>query len=225
MRFAAIAVFAAVGITLTAGVVITMKPPTAEASAPTVAQASPKSIAPGLGNSKAAPVGASFSLPDGITLENPIVAHSAEDPVDCDDKYPEGPDANGGAVAICLVFRNQTNTPIEVKLPPGLMFVSRSDKVQSGFLVQTVTIRVPPGERFVSPLFLHCANGDRNLSSRGDEYELGPILQGAAFQELFDLLEGKEVGREDLAFVQLAVRHLTNNEGLSAADRAALQAM
>lgn len=225
MRLAAIAVSAAVGVTLSIGAVVATKPPAAEASAPAAPQASRKSIAPGLGNSKADPVGAPFALPDGITLENPILSYSTGDPVDCDDKYPEGPDANGGAVPLCLVFRNSTHSPIEVRLPPGLMFVSVSDDVQSGFVVQTITIRVPPGERFVSPIYLHCANGDRGLPSRGDGYELGPILQGAAYQELFDLLEGKTVDHEEIPYVQLAVRHLTNNEGLSAEDRANLRAM
>lgn len=186
-----------------------------------------KSAGPGLGLSKAEPEGAPFKLPPGITLEDPILAYASQDPIDCEDKYPEegDPSNNGGAVTLCLVFRNTTGQPITVTLPPGLLFVSKSDKVQSGFTVQTVRIVVPAGERYFSPLHLHCANVDRNLSSRNDEYKLGPIVQYEEFNELFTLLEGKTVTRDELAYVQLAVRHLTNGEGLSAEDRAALKAM
>jgi len=184
-----------------------------------------RSAGPGLGLSTAAPEGDPFTLPAGVTLENPILAYSPDDPIECEEKYPEPEARNGSAVALCLAFRNSTSAPIDVTLPPGLLFVSTSDKVQSGFLVQRLTIEVPPGVRYVSPLLLHCANIDRNTSTQRDEYTLGPIVQYKAFQEFYALLEGKDVSGDEVALVQLAINHLAEGEGLSASDREALESM
>ena len=79
-------------------------------------------------------------------------------------------------------------------------------------------------KRFFAPLFLHCANQGRNTSSLKDEFKLGPVVQYKDFQEFYTLLAGKKVTGDEVAIVQLAVFHLTNGEGLSASDRAALQA-
>ncbi|MFJ6024312.1 hypothetical protein ACIQC9_06925 [Brevundimonas sp. NPDC092305] len=190
-------------------------------------QASRKSAGPGLGNSTAPLVGDPFELPDGIELETPILAYSPEDPIDCDEKYPEDgtPAANGSAVTLCLAFRNTTGRTVEVRLPPGLTFRALSDKVQSGFVVQWVTIRIPPGERFVSPVHTHCLNQNRNTSRRNDEFELGPVLDLPGFDRLIEALGDKVVPRRHVATVQFAVTRLSNGETVPAETWAQLEAL
>ncbi|AFE03870.1 putative lipoprotein [Corallococcus coralloides DSM 2259] len=184
-----------------------------------------KSAGPGLGNSKAAPEGTTFALPAGLTMDNPITSYTAHDPIECDNIFPEDAKGSGDEVTLCLIFRNTTGAPITLTLPPGLLFVSTNDDVQNGLLVQTVTIEVPPGERFFVPLFLYCANQDRSTTGPDDKYVLGPTVQYKEFQELYSLLASKKLGFEDTGVIQVAVDHLANGEGLSSSDRAALQAL
>ena len=184
-----------------------------------------KSAGPGLGNSKALPEGATFTLPAGLTLEVPTKTYSVENPVECDDKFRNEGKGNGDAVALCLIFNNTTGGPITLTLPPGLLFVSKKGDIQNGLLPQRVTIEVPAGPRYFAPLFLYCANQDRDTGGVGNDFELGPVVQYPAFQELYSLLEGKTLTRQSAVPIQSAITHLTNGEGLSDADRAALKAL
>ncbi|NPC74894.1 MULTISPECIES: hypothetical protein [Corallococcus] len=184
-----------------------------------------KSLAPGLGFSREAPLGQAFTLPAGLTLENPIVAYSPENPVDCDDKYSDEAKGTGEEVRVCLIFNNTTNAPITVTLPPGLILVSTNDDVQNGIIVQTVSIVVPPGERYFAPMFAYCVNENRSTTGNDDRYELGPTVQHKDFQDMFSLLAGKDISKEEAARIQSVVDHVAQGEGLSAADRATLQGM
>ncbi|NOK10575.1 hypothetical protein [Corallococcus exercitus] len=183
------------------------------------------SAGPGVGTSKAQPEGTPFTLPAGITLETPLKSYNVEDPVDCDDKFKKEAKGSGGAVALCLIFRNTTGGPVTVTLPPGLIVISKDGSIQNGLLAQRVSIEVPPGERYFAPLFLYCANQDRSTSGINDDYALGPVIGYEGFQELYTLLEGKQLTVDDVTPIQLAITHLTNGEGLSASDRAALKAL
>ncbi|MHA7628231.1 hypothetical protein [Corallococcus sp. M7] len=184
-----------------------------------------KSLGPGLGFSKAAPAGQPFTLPPGLTLENPIIAYSPENPVDCDDKFADEANGTGEEVTVCLIFNNTTNAPITVTLPPGLIFVATSDDVQNGIIVQTISIVVPPGERYFAPMFAYCANQNRSTTGSDDRYELGPVADHKDFQEVFSLLAGKQLSKEDAARVQSVVHRVSQGEGLSSADRATLQGL
>lgn len=184
-----------------------------------------RSAGPGLGTSTAAPQGAPFSLPEGLVLESPVKSYSPENPVDCDDKYRKEANVSGESVTLCLIFNNTTDRAINVTLPPGLIFVSRDPDIQNGLLAQSYTIEVPAGGRYFAPILLYCANLPRSTSGVGQEYSLGPIIQYPAFKELFSILDGKEIVRRDTAAIQVAVTHLTDGEGLSASDRAALGAI
>ncbi|CAM4519384.1 hypothetical protein HRD49_24180 [Corallococcus exiguus] len=184
-----------------------------------------KSLGPGLGRSKDDPTGQAFALPAGLTLENPIVAYVPENPEDCDDKYSDEANGTGEEVRVCLIFNNTTSTPITVTLPPGLILKSTSDDVQNGIIVQTVSIVVPPGERYFAPLFAYCVNQDRSTTGLDDRYELGPAVTHKDFQEVFTLLAGKKLTREAAGRVQTVVHHVSQGEGLSAADRATLQSL
>lgn len=178
---------------------------------------------PGLGGSTAAPEGTPFSLPAGVTVETPIKGYSGDDPTECDDKYGDQAYGHGELVQLCLIFRNTTGGPVTVTLPPGLFFISRNKGVQNGILTQRIAVELPAGERFFAPILMYCANGPRKPSSTNDEYDVGPVTQYADFKELFSLLEGKTITRDEVGVIQSAVNHLQDGEGLTAADRAALQ--
>jgi hypothetical protein len=184
-----------------------------------------KSVGPGLGFSKETPAGTVFTLPAGLTLESPIPAYAPENPIDCGEKYTDEANGSGEEVRLCLIFRNTTNAPITLTLPPGLIFVATNDDVQNGLIVQTVAIEVPPGERYFAPLFAYCVNQDRSTTGLDDRYELGPVVQHEDFVELYGLLAGKQLTREAAASVQGVVHHVSQGEGLSASDRAVLQAL
>lgn len=184
-----------------------------------------KSLGPGLGRSKETPSGQAFTLPAGLTLENPIIAYSPENPVDCDGKFSDEANGSGEEVRMCLIFRNTTNAPITLTLPPGLMFVATNDDVQNGITVQKVAIEVPPGERYFAPMFAYCANEDRSTTGLDDRYELGPAVQYKDFDDIFALLEGKQLTRDAAARVQGVVHNVSQGEGLSASDRAVLESL
>lgn len=195
----------------------------APAQSSALAKIARRTPGPGIGVSKAAPEGPVFALPEGITVEHPIRSFYLEDPRYCDDK-DEGY-GTGGDVTLCVIFQNHTNAPITVTLPPGLLFVSSSTKIQNGLLVQSASFEVPADERYFAPLLLHCVNQNRETSGVGDEYALGPVVDLPGFNELYALIAGKTIARRDTVPVGVAVTHLSNNEGLQPSDRAALQAL
>lgn len=175
---------------------------------------------PGFGRSMDAPVGAPFILPEGITLETPISGYSPEDPWKCNDIYGDHAYGHGALVRLCPIFRNTTGAPITVTLPPGLIFISNSSQVQNGILTQRISFEVPAGERFFAPMFMYCANGPRRSTASKDEYMLGPVTQYTDFQELFRILEGRDISRDDAGEIQVIVNHLQRKPGLTAEDRA-----
>lgn len=180
---------------------------------------------PGLGRSEKAPEGKTFTLPQGLELEEPIMGYNDSDPTDCDSKYEDEAKGQGANVRLCLIFRNTTNGPITVQLPPGLIFVSRNLAVQNGMLAQRVSFEVPAGERFFQPLFLYCVNSER-LGARPDEsFDLGPVTQYKDFQELFTLLENKTITSTNFPIVDQAMTDLSDGRSLSSDLRAQLNAL
>lgn len=149
----------------------------------------------GFGDSKEDPVGEPFVWPAGIRL--------VDRPNSTEDCFYDSRERNrlyghGANVQICLNLYNETNAPITVKLPPGLMFVAKSKKVQNGFIVTWVTIRVPPREQFFATLYMICANTDRSSPDEGDEIDEQPIVTNhPALTELAKLLESKKCNFED----------------------------
>ncbi len=180
---------------------------------------------PGLGRDETAPEGTPFTLPQGLTLEQPIKGYNDADPTDCDHKYEDEAKGQGELVRLCLIFRNTTNGPITLKLPPGLIFVSRNRAVQNGMLAQRVAIEVPAGERFFQPLFLYCVNSERDGARPEESYDMGPVTQYEDFQELFRLLENKTITSTNFAIVAQAMTDLSDGLGLSSDIRARINAL
>lgn len=179
---------------------------------------------PGMGPSKEKPVGTAYTLPSGVELQKPI---KGDDPfcipVDQKEKDKKG---SGGLVRVCLNFHNtNTQLPITVVFPPGLVLISDSDATQNGILVQTTSIEVPAGRaQFFVPLYLYCLNKTRDPTAGGqDTYSLGPVTQDSSMQELTGLLQNKPLPLvESNNTVQESVWHITDGSGLTASDRDAI---
>jgi hypothetical protein len=178
---------------------------------------------PGMGPSKERPEGTPYTLPAGVELERPI---QGDDPFCVPEEQEEKEQkGSGGAVRLCLQFRNTTQQPILVQFPPGLIFISDQDTIQNGLLVQLVTIEVPARQQpFFVPLYLYCLNKDRRVTQCSqDTYSLGPVTQDAAIMEFIQLLQGKTLPLVDnKGTVQGALWNITDGPGLTPADRDAL---
>jgi hypothetical protein len=180
---------------------------------------------PGFSRSEAPPEGQTFTLPVGLELQQPVQGYHTADPTECDEKYEDEAQGHGDLVRLCLIFRNTTNQPITLQLPPGLIFVSRNRAVQNGMLAQRVAILVPAGARFFQPLFLYCVNSERDSASREQYFDLGPVTQYSDFQELFRLLENKTVTNQNFGVVQQAMTDLSDGRGLDSTIRAQINAL
>lgn len=183
-------------------------------AAPSMAAAQDIAYAPGMGTSEAAPEGTPFVLPEGLTVEAPIRGYNTADPEACDYKYQDQAVGKGEQVRLCVVFRNDTNLPIPLELPPGLIFVSRSREVQNGIIAQRISIMVPPQERYFQPVFTYCTNSGRDSASLGSEFDIGNVTDIPAFQALFRMLEGKVINDSNFVVVDRAVKAISNGEAL-----------
>ena len=195
---------------LTSAFALTLTTPVAEA-------ASRQDYAPdpGLGVSEAMPEGPPFELPEGLTLEDPIRGYNGSDPEDCDYKYAEQGVGKGEQVRICLMLNNQTDAPITLQLPPGLIFVSRKLQHQNGMIAQRISIEVPAKTRYFQPLFAYCVNSSRDSSSLESEYELGPVATQPRFQAFFRFLEDKVIDDINFVAVNLALGDLAEGGEIS----------
>ncbi|WP_120541805.1 hypothetical protein [Corallococcus terminator] len=180
---------------------------------------------PGFADSDKEPEGLPFDLPEGIELKDPIKGFNPFDPDGTckreEDEQALAPQGSGDLIRLCLEFRNTTNQPIDVQLPPGLVFVSSSRKVQHGMLVQGVTLEVPSNEYLFAPIKGYCLNDTRSGNAPVDLFKKGPVTQYSDFKELFALLADKQLPVTGGAVTQLqdAVWRLTNGRELTKADR------
>lgn len=149
----------------------------------------------GFGDSEEEPEGAPLILPAGITLESHIYVLNYFDETDCEGSHLEGPRGRETLVPLCLIFRNNTDGPINVELPPGLIFVSENIKAQNGILIEGLTIEVPSDQYIVSPIRAYCLNDTRSIPGFGEEfkYKLGPVTQYQPMLDLFDKLKTKKI--------------------------------
>lgn len=154
----------------------------------------------GFGSSKELPVGSPFSWPTGLHIVGPLIT---EDECFYEAKRKHRLFGHGAQVQICMNLYNETQKPIRLHLPPGLMFVSKSLDVQNGLLISGVTIEVPAKEQFYANLYMICVNTDR-ASPGHDEYEEQAIITDhPALRELIKLLENKKCNFEDYGGIYL----------------------
>lgn len=177
---------------------------------------------PGMGESLVEPTGNTFTLPKGLEWVTPVKGYSIFEYEKCNDQDYTKARGSGDLVRLCLGLSNTTGQPISVVLPVGLIFISSSLKTQNGMLVQSVTIEVPPAQTFFTPLFMYCINDGRDPSTPEDEFKPGPITTYSDFLQFFDLIKNKTIDEDETGEVQAIVWNLSNGEGLSADDRAAI---
>ncbi len=166
----------------------------------------------GFGSSKERPEGTPFFWPAGVRL---LDKPKTYDECFYDAKKKKRLYGHGGQVWVCLNLYNETNAPIQVKLPPGLMFISESLDVQNGLLVTGVMIEVPAREQFFANLYMICVNTDR-ASPYLDEYEEQAIVTDhPALRELQKLLEGKKCNFEDYGGIYLEPTAVKSSEAIN----------
>lgn len=148
----------------------------------------------GFGRSEERPDGVPFIWPKGLRLlDKPGTGDECFDAVHKQKRLY----GHSGNVALCLSFYNDTNKSITLRLPPGLMYISKSVEAQNGLLLTQVTIEIPPAERYFAQLNMMCVNPPRS-SSPGYEYEEQPIVTDhPALRPLIKMLESKRCNYED----------------------------
>lgn len=202
----------------------------------------PRVVRPGLGEDQSLPVGLPVQFPEGVELSGPIVG------VDEGEACGEGPRGSGYNVIACMTLCNRSGRPQTVRLPRGMTLVSKSaSRYQNGMLIEDIAVVVPPStcggggipldkdrdaldREGVPPpgpgtrirLALYCLNESMSPSEGGLPYALGPVTGDEALQELLELIAGRELDEDAAEVVQTAIYSITENRGLSPADRSAL---
>lgn len=154
----------------------------------------------GFGRSKERPVGRPFAWPAGLHIVGPLIT---EDECFYDAKRKRRLFGHGAQVQICMNLYNETQAPIRLHLPPGLMFVSKSLEVQNGLLITGVTIEVPAQEQFFANLYMICVNTDRDSPSHDEYEEQALITDHPGLRDLTKLLENKKCNFEDYGGIYL----------------------
>lgn len=193
------------------------------------------SAAPGLGDSGAAPTGQAFTLPQGVSLATVVGALHPLD--EAGNKILTQPQCGSytsasvetlnlafGFVDLCVELVNSASGAVSLTLPGGLTFISRDDRVQNGFLAQSVTVNVPTGSKWVL-LRLYCLN-QSYPGADGRQYLLGPQSDYAPLQEVVNILQSKSIDQSETWTVQRAIWHVTDNPaGLTEEVRAELNGL
>jgi hypothetical protein len=168
----------------------------------------------GFGNSEERPEGTPFKLPAAVTINGPMKGYSQYYPEFCDNKEEKDAKGTGDLVRLCIPFFNNSNQPVVITFPPGLIFIAKNLEYQNGILVEQAVFEVPPQQQFYMPLFLCCLNSSRHPSMPGEEWEMGPVTNYKDMLDLVTLLNTKKLSREsDVTVpVQHAVWDVSNGE-------------
>lgn len=156
-------------------------------------------IEPGFYYSDERPVGTPFEWPKGITLVGKVKSD-----FDCfDEAYKKNRHyGNGSLVYVCLNLLNSTNKPINVTLPPGIIWESESTQAQNGLLIKKVSIEVPAAEQYFALLHAYCVNPGRS-GSIGYDYKAQPILTShPGMEQLYRLVANKKINFEQYGRVR-----------------------
>lgn len=192
---------------------------------------------PGFGDDERAPTGAPFTLPPGLEIAGPIVG--ADDDGNCPQPSTDAV-GSGLWVRVCVPVKNRTGGPVSVIFPPGLVIVAASEGFQNGLLVERTVLTVPPimpgpgrlrdkEEKDVVyvPLHLYCMNKDREYSTPGTPYAMGPVSRHPVMSEIYRLMEDKDV-RDDgtrVEVVQEAIWDALKAGAVTPEIREALEAL
>ncbi len=161
---------------------------------------------PGLGDSTGTPTGQPFQLPDGLTAGAIVGALHPLDGANqkiltqpqCGSYTPQPVETVNtvfGYVDLCMELVNGAGMAIPVTLPGGLIFPSLDDRIQSGFLAQSVAITVPAGGEWVLLRF-YCLNA-RFPGADGAHYQIGPVTDYAPLKEVVSILQDKQIDQQE----------------------------
>jgi hypothetical protein len=184
----------------------------------------PPEARPGMGDSTSPPTGMPLTLPAGVTIGQPLRAVE----FDCTPPEQRTPIflGRGNTVRICLELTNNTPNAIVVELPPGEIWVSDKITTQNGILIVPAVITVAPQSKIYVNLFLLCLNKARAPTSGPDDtFTVGPVTQDPAVLELIELVRGKALDVLDDGVLQKALWNITDGDGLTDEDRAAIRAL
>ena len=147
----------------------------------------------GFADSEERPEGTPFQLPAAVTINGAMKGYSQYYPQYCDNKEEKDGKGKGDLVRLCIPFFNNSNQPVTVSFPPGLIFIAKNLEYQNGILVEQAVFEVPPQQQFYLPLFLCCLNSSRSPSMPGEEWEMGPITNDKDMLDLVTWLNTKNL--------------------------------
>jgi hypothetical protein len=206
---------------------------------------------PGYGASNATFKHSPWQLPAGISLKEKIhyFEYCDSDPNANNRKNWVGvPNGWLTYFAVCIVFTNDTEQPIEIPLPPVIIIESVDIHYQNGMIItdiNKVTVPAKSSVKMFSPVFclnllreapLDVADDEGNLI----EFNLGPTQIPAALQEVVDIIRAKKLsytsvlnpdGTENsdklyaLKVIQDAIWEVTDEDGLTPETKQALLAL
>lgn len=154
---------------------------------------------PGFGeNNRARPTGTPLVLPEGLELAS--VIYNPSEPDTCkrpdaepgEEPLPQQGHATG-QVRLCLQFKNNTFQRIDVQLPPGIIWVTSSDKHQHGILFEKVSLEVPSGQYLFAPLTADCINSTISAPGLDIPYEMRPVTDNEDILEALALMAGADL--------------------------------
>ncbi|MCL2298615.1 MAG: hypothetical protein FWC27_00515, partial [Firmicutes bacterium] len=181
----------------------------------------PQNASAGLGNDQGEPEGTPLALPAGLSITG--IRGAYDQCENATSRY-----GTGSYVNLCIELDNRTDGPVEFTFPIGLIFVSDSGETQNGLLLEKAAFTCPPrteeerqlGENpCVIELHAYCLNLGRHATQDGDIYRIGPVTSNTRLLELLSLLAGKQITPTDWGSVQNVVWDITEDDGLTQADR------
>jgi len=166
----------------------------------------------------ATPAGTAFVLPAGVELDGEISGQI--DPRCVNEKTVE---YGGDMLPVCFGLKNTTGAAITVKLPAGLVFLSKSFGTQNGIILQDHEITVEPGVVRALRIDLFCLNEACHWGTSSDLFSFGAVSSDPGIGELVDLAKTrKPFDRNATQTVYLfgqAVWDVTGGRGLGAERR------
>ena len=199
----------------------------------------------GLGdNCNSVPTGTHIQLPSHISIVGQIVAaapgsksglylfkSAAATPYILKDKGEFTP-VGAGDIGINITFNNSSSNGISFTLPGGLLFIddtiTQDDTTrippQHCLLLKDVQVTVPAGGTTKIQVLTFCAN-HHNSSPYGITYTFGPVSNYPGLVELVGIMKNKQYPVTNVGGVQTCVWDITNENGLTAADRSFLSTL
>jgi hypothetical protein len=179
--------------------------------------AEPQRPRAGLGKESGRPTGRHVPLPRGVTVRGSIRGSSGK-------KADRVVGSGAGYVDIDIPLRSARDGG-PILLPPGFVMIAKSATTQHGLLVQAVRFHVPPDEDVLIRLQMYCANQGRSSATPEDTFDFGPAIDDADLLDLFRLLADRRISVDETRLVQESVWAITDGDGLTAENRAALEAL